>query len=63
MDVDVFKFNVLNILGLECCKGLMEYLIGDVDDILDVLYLINIDKLKIIFVGKLYYLFIELLVS
>ena len=48
VDADVLKPNVLNTLGLERRKGLMEYLTGDVDDISDVLYPTNIDKLKII---------------
>ncbi len=52
VDADVLKPNVLNTLGLERRKGLMEYLTGDVDDISDVLYPTNIDKLKIITAGK-----------
>ena len=48
VDADVLKPNVLNTLGLERRKGLMEYLTGDVEDISDVLYPTNIDKLKII---------------
>ena len=48
VDADVLKPNVLNTLGLERRKGLMEYLTGDVEDISDVLYPTNIEKLKII---------------
>lgn len=63
VDADVLKPNVLNTLGLERRKGLMEYLTGDVGDISDVLYPTNIDKLKIIPAGKSHHLSTELLAS
>jgi exopolysaccharide/PEP-CTERM locus tyrosine autokinase len=63
VDADVLKPNVLNTLGLERRKGLMEYLTGDVEDIADVLYPTNIDKLKIIPAGKSHHLSTELLAS
>lgn len=63
VDADVLKPNVLNTLGLERRKGLMEYLTGDVNDISDVLYPTNIDKLKIIPAGKSHHLSTELLAS
>ena len=63
VDADVLKPTVLNTLGLERRKGLMEYLTGDVDDISDVLYPTNIDKLKIIPAGKSHHLSTELLAS
>jgi protein-tyrosine kinase len=63
VDADVLKPNVLNTLGLEKRKGLMEYLTGDVDDISEVLYPTNIDKLKIIPAGKSHHLSTELLAS
>ena len=63
VDADVLKPNVLNTLGLERRKGLMEYLPGDVEDISDVLYPTNIDKLKIIPAGKSHHLSTELLAS
>lgn len=63
VDADVLKPNVLNTLGLERRKGLMEYLTGDVEDISDVLYPTNIDKLKIIPAGKSHQLSTELLAS
>ena len=63
VDADVLKPNVLNTLGLERRKGLMEYLTGDVDDIADVLYPTNIDKLKIIPAGKSHHLSTEMLAS
>ena len=63
VDADVLKPNVLNTLGLERRKGLMEYLTGGVEDISDVLYPTNIDKLKIIPAGKSHHLSTELLAS
>lgn len=63
IDVDVLKLNIFCMLEFKFRKGLMEYLMGDVEDIFDVLYYINVDKLKFIFVGKFYYLFIEMFVS
>ena len=56
VDADVLKPNVLNTLGLERRKGLMEYLVGEVDDISEVLYSTNIDKLKIIPAGRSHHL-------
>ncbi|WP_269519050.1 XrtA-associated tyrosine autokinase [Alteromonas sp. BMJM2] len=63
VDADVLKPNVLNTLGLKKRKGLMEYLTGDVEDISEVLYPTNIDKLKIIPAGKSHHLSTELLAS
>lgn len=63
VDADVLKPNVLNTLGLEKRKGLMEYLTGEVEDISDVLYHTNIDKLKIIPAGKSHHLSTEFLAS
>ncbi|GMM68944.1 hypothetical protein MTsDn1_22390 [Alteromonas sp. MTD1] len=63
VDADVLKPNVLNTLGLERRKGLMEYLTGDVEDISDVLYPTNIEKLKIIPAGKSHHLSTEMLAS
>ncbi|GGW87079.1 XrtA-associated tyrosine autokinase [Alteromonas halophila] len=63
VDADVLRPNVLNTLGLKARPGLMEYLTGDVDDISDVLYPTNIDKLKIIPAGKSHHLSTELLAS
>jgi len=48
VDADVLKPNVLRTLGLERRKGLMEYLMGEVEEVADVLYPTNIDTLKII---------------
>ena len=63
VDADVLKPNVLNTLGLERRRGLMEYLTGDVEDISEVLYPTNIDKLKIIPAGKSHHLSTEMLAS
>ncbi|WP_420933497.1 XrtA-associated tyrosine autokinase [Alteromonas sp. A081] len=63
VDADVLKPNVLRTLGLESRQGLMEYLKGDVEDISDVLYSTNIDKLKIIPAGRSHHLSTELLAS
>ncbi|NVK54913.1 MAG: polysaccharide biosynthesis tyrosine autokinase [Alteromonadaceae bacterium] len=63
VDADVLKPNVLFSLGIERRNGLMEYLTGEVDDIADVLYSTNIDKLKIIPAGKTHHLSTELLAS
>ncbi|MDO6566343.1 XrtA-associated tyrosine autokinase [Alteromonas sp. 1_MG-2023] len=63
VDADVLKPNVLNTLGLEKRKGLMEYLTGEVDDISQVLYPTNIDKLKIIPAGRSHHLSTEMLAS
>ncbi|MBU2979220.1 XrtA-associated tyrosine autokinase [Alteromonas sp. C1M14] len=63
VDADVLKPNVLNTLGLERRKGLMEYLTGEVEDISDVLYPTNVDKLKIIPAGRSHHLTTEYLAS
>ena len=63
VDADVLRPNILNTLGLERRQGLMEYLTGEVNDIADVLYPTNIDKLKIIPAGKSHHLSTELLAS
>ena len=63
VDADVLKPNILNTFGLERRSGLMEYLTGEVDDIADVLYPTNVDKLKIIPAGRTHHLSTELLAS
>lgn len=63
VDADVLKPNVLNTFGLQRQRGLMEYLTGEVDDIADVLYPTNVDKLKIIPAGRTHHLSTELLAS
>jgi protein-tyrosine kinase len=63
VDADVLKPNVLRTLNTKAESGLMEYLIGEVDDISEVLYQTNIDKLKIIPAGRSHHLSTELLAS
>lgn len=63
IDADVLKPNILKTLALETRQGLMEYLVGDLDDISDVLYHTNVDKLKIIPAGKSHHLSTEMLAS
>ncbi|MDT0593594.1 XrtA-associated tyrosine autokinase [Glaciecola petra] len=63
VDADVLKPNVLRTLGLEPTSGLMEYLLGKVDDLSEVIHHTNIPKLKIIPAGKSHHLSTELLAS
>ena len=63
VDADVLKPNVLRTLNAKAESGLMEYLIGEVDDISEVLYHTNIDKLKVIPAGRSHHLSTELLAS
>lgn len=63
VDADVLRPNVLNTLGLQRRKGIMEYLTGDVSDIAEVLYPTNVEKLKIIPAGRSHHLSTELLAS
>lgn len=63
VDADVLKPNVLRTLDLEAGNGLMEYLLGKVDDLSDVIYHTNIPKLRIIPAGQSHHLSTELLAS
>lgn len=63
VDTDVLRPNVLNTLGLDKRKGIMDYLTGSVADISDVLYSTNVNKLKIIPAGRSHNLSTELLAS
>ena len=63
VDADVLKPNVMRTLGLENQNGLMEYLLGKVDDLGDVIYHTNIPKLRIIPAGQSHHLSTELLAS
>ena len=63
VDADVLRPNVLRTLGVTANEGLMEYLLGEVNDIADVMYPTNIDKLKLIPAGKTHHLSTELLAS
>lgn len=63
VDADVLRPNVCNTLGIEKRKGLMDYLLDEVDDLSEVMYHTNVDKLKIIPSGKSHHLSTELLAS
>jgi protein-tyrosine kinase len=63
VDADVLKPNILRTLGLKERSGLMEYLLGDVKEIGEVMFRSNIDKLKIIPAGRSHHLSTELLAS
>lgn len=63
VDADVLKPNVLKTLEIEENLGLMEYLLGKVDDLSDVIYHTNIPKLRIIPAGQSHHLSTELLAS
>jgi len=63
VDADVLKPNVLKTLGLGESNGLMEYLLGKVSDLRDVIHHTNIPKLRIIPAGQSHHLSTELLAS
>lgn len=63
VDADVLKPNVLRTLDLDENNGLMEYLLGKVDDLSEVIYHTNIPKLRIVPAGQSHHLSTELLAS
>jgi exopolysaccharide/PEP-CTERM locus tyrosine autokinase len=63
VDADVLKPNVLRTLGLKGEKGLMDYLLGEVNDLSDVIYKTNVPKLRIIPAGSSHHRSTELLAS
>lgn len=63
VDADVLRPNVLRTLKCKADNGLMEHLLGEVDDLSDVIYKTNVDKLRIIPAGKSHHLSTELLAS
>ena len=63
VDADVLKPNVMRTLGEKTNSGLMEYLIGEKENLAEVIYPTNIDKLKIIPAGRSHHLSTELLAS
>jgi exopolysaccharide/PEP-CTERM locus tyrosine autokinase len=63
VDADVLKPNVLNTLGLKGEKGLMDYLLGEVGELSNIIYKTNIPKLRIIPAGSTHHLSTELLAS
>jgi protein-tyrosine kinase len=63
VDADVLRPNVMKTLELKNEQGLMEYLLGEKDDISEVMCRTNLDKLRIITAGKTHHLSAELLAS
>ncbi|WP_293758828.1 XrtA-associated tyrosine autokinase [uncultured Paraglaciecola sp.] len=63
VDADVLRPNVMKTLELERKQGLMEYLLGENQDISEVMYKTNLDNLRIIPAGQSHHLSTELLAS
>ncbi|MDU0356385.1 XrtA-associated tyrosine autokinase [Paraglaciecola aquimarina] len=63
VDADVLRPNVMRTLELENKEGLMEYLLGEKEDIADIMCKTNLENLKIISAGKSHHLSTELLAS
>ncbi|WP_404828186.1 XrtA-associated tyrosine autokinase [Fluctibacter corallii] len=63
VDADVLRPNVMRTIKQPFGNGLMEYLLGEVDDLSEVIYHTSLDKLKIIPAGKGHHLSTELLAS
>ncbi len=63
VDADVLRPSVMKTLGQPFENGLMEYLLGEVDDLSEVIHHTNLDTLRIIPAGKSHHLSTELLAS
>ncbi len=63
VDADVIRPGVMKTLELERKHGLMEYLLGENQDISEVMYKTNLDNLRIIPAGQSHHLSSELLAS
>lgn len=63
VDADVLRPNVMRTLEQENRQGLMEYLLGETDNISKVMCRTNLDNLRIISAGKSHHLSTELLAS
>lgn len=63
VDADVLRPNVMKTLGSRNREGLIEYLLGEKQNISDVMLSTNIPKLKLIAAGKSHHLSNELLAS
>jgi protein-tyrosine kinase len=63
VDADVLKPNVFKTLDIEPKNGLMEYLLGAVDDLSDIIYHTSVPKLRLIPAGQSHHLSTELLAS
>jgi protein-tyrosine kinase len=63
VDADVLRPNVMKTLELKNEQGLMEFLLGEKEDLSEVMCRTNLDKLRIITAGKSHHLSVELLAS
>lgn len=63
IDADVLRPSVNRELGISSRPGLIEYLLGEISDLSEILYSTNINKLKIIPAGEPHHLSNELLAS
>lgn len=63
VDADVLRPSVMKTIGQTFDSGLMEYLLGEIDDIGEAIYHTSLDTLKIIPAGKSHHLSSELLAS
>lgn len=63
VDADVLRPSVMKTIGQPFENGLMEYLLGEIDDIGEAIYHTTLDTLKIIPAGKSHHLSSELLAS
>lgn len=63
VDADVLRPNIMRTLELKNEQGLMEYLLGEKENIAEVMCRTNLDNLRIISAGKSHHLSAELLAS
>ena len=63
VDADVLRPNIMKTLELKNEQGLMEYLLGEKENIAEVMCRTNLDNLRIITAGKSHHLSAELLAS
>ncbi|MFT5731321.1 MAG: protein-tyrosine kinase [Desulforhopalus sp.] len=63
VDADVLRPNVMRTLEMENREGLMEYLLGEKNDISEIMCKTNLENLRIIPAGKSHHLSTELLAS
>lgn len=63
IDADVIRPSVSNTLGIEDKPGLIDYLVGDVEQLSDIIYSTNIPNLKLMPAGAFHHLNNELLAS
>lgn len=63
VDTDVLRPSVMKTIDKPFENGLMEYLLGEVDDVSQIIHRTNLDTLKVIPAGKSHHLSTELLAS